>query len=122
MSSNSERKTYKYLCEEYNAVIDEVDSWKQSLSINSDRQKMGLWNNSTYLDELLYIRQSIEKEMIPHQIVLRMKFYKGLEYAKNIPTDITKYIASFGDLIDNSALYFIKKGVDSTIDAVDPLC
>jgi hypothetical protein len=76
MSIKSEKKTYNLLLKEHKAVIYESELWKQNLSSYSGKQKMGLWNNSNYLDELLYIRQSIEKDMIPHLIKIRMKFCK----------------------------------------------
>ena len=110
-------KSYKCLCDERESILDEVDNWKQGRSSYSCNQRMGLWNGSTYLEELLYIRQRIEKEMIPHEIVDRMKFYKKLE--NKIPEDAILHIASFGDVVDKSAADFIISGVEATIEAVD---
>jgi hypothetical protein len=108
-------KTYNRLREEHKAVLDETKLWKQCMSGN---QRMGLWNKSTYLDDLLYIRQRIEKEMIPYEIVFKMGLYRQLQ--KRIPNELILHIASFGDYIDSSAVYFIEKETPVTIDAVDP--
>lgn len=75
MSKSSKRKTYKRLCQEREALLDEAESWKQGNLLYSRKQRMGLWKGSRYLDELLYIRQRVEKDMIPQEIVYRMKLY-----------------------------------------------
>lgn len=108
--SVKERKSYKNLCEQREAILDEAELWKKGLSSYSGKQRLGLWTTSTYLDELMYIRQSIEKDIMPYLIHFQTRFYKYLEKYKNIPTDIILNIASFGDLIDQDAVYFISKG------------
>lgn len=67
MRKYNEQKYIK-LSDEREAVIDEINNWKQGCSYFYGNQKMGLWNNSTYLDELLYILIKIEKEIITYQI------------------------------------------------------
>jgi hypothetical protein len=110
------RKSYINLCKERDAVMDEINNWKENITVC---KRIGLWNDSTYLDELLYIKSCIEKEMIPYEVVFRMKFYENMY--KTIPEDIVLHIASFGDLIDQSAHFFLSKGVKSDINCVDPL-
>lgn len=114
---NKERKTYKRLCDELLAVQDEILECKQGNTYDC-KQRVGLWKDSTYLDELLYICTNIEKDIIPHEIVLRMKFYKELN--NKLPMDTITHIASFGDLIDISASNFLEEGIEARIDAVDP--
>jgi hypothetical protein len=116
MSAKSSRKTYKRLCEELEAVIDEIELHKRGESSYSEKQRIGLWNDSVYLSELFYIKQCIEKDIIPHLIVSQTQFYKALEKQKNIPEDIVLHIASFGDIIDTSAEYYLSKGINPTID------
>jgi hypothetical protein len=118
MSATTERKTYKSLCDEHESILEEIEAWRIS---GFTGNRMGLWSSSTYLDELLYIRKNIEKDMIPHQIVMRMKFYKRLMYKTGLPTDIVLYIASFGDFIDVSAMNFLRKGVKAALENVVPI-
>jgi hypothetical protein len=115
---STKRKTYKRLCDERESILDEIEAWK--ISGFTGTLITGLWCSSTYLDELLYIRVSIEKEMIPHQIIMRMKFYQKLETKTGLPDDIILCIALFGDLIDMSAMRFLSKGIKATVDAIDP--
>ena len=116
MLEAKQRNTYKRLCDEREAILDEVEVSKQGRSPYHMNQRMGLWNGSTYLDELMYIRMSIEKEMIPHEIIFRMGFYQKLNI--KIPMEIILHIASFGDLIDKSAFHFLEKGTETTLDDV----
>ncbi len=117
MSKSTIRKTYKTLCSEHEAIIDEVEDWKQGRKSDHEIRIMKLWSGSNYLDELFYIRMRIVKEMIPHEIVFRMKLYKSLN--NNIHIDIINNIVSFLGLIDKIALHLINKGIDSTLDNVD---
>lgn len=101
--SSQKRKSYKYLCNEREAILDEIDSWKRGCSTYSGKQRLGLWNNSTYLDELLYIKQAIEKEIIYCEIMERKKVYKKLY--NQLPKDSILHIASFVDTNDTTIVY-----------------
>ena len=111
----SSRKSYQSLIEEREAILDEVENWKHN---KSNCQNIGLWNNSTYLDELLYIKQIIEKEMIQHEIVFRMKFFVKL--GDKLPKELIYHITSFGDIVDKSAAYFIENNIPFTTENINP--
>jgi hypothetical protein len=114
--SLTSRKTYTQLYEEREAVFDEADAYKQRTVY---QKRMGLWKNSDYLSELLYIRMRIETEMIPHYIVETMKLHKRLLIL--LPMEIVIHIASFGTIEDQTAIQMVVEGKESTIDVVDPL-
>jgi len=57
-------KSYQCLLNERESVLDEIYDWKHDKSSFYGSQRIGLWENSTYLDELLYILQNIEKDII----------------------------------------------------------
>jgi hypothetical protein len=97
--SSVELKKYNSLLRERQSILDETKRWKCGLTISN--QRLGLWSSSTYLDELLYIRQSIDKEITECEIMFRVKFYKKLE--NKLPKDTIHHIASFGNNIDHSA-------------------
>ena len=117
MSKSTKRKTYKTLCSENESILEEVEDLKQGRKSYHGIQIMKLWSGSTYLDELFYIRMRIVKEMIPHEIVFRMKLYKNLNNIIHI--DIINHIVSFLGLIDKIALHLVNKGIESTLDNVD---
>lgn len=108
------RKSYKRLQKEHEGILEETLYYKQGLLEN---RRMGLWNNSTYLDELYYIRLQVEKDMIPHQIVHQMKIYQQF----NIPIELILHISSFGGMVEQSAACFLEQDIDATIEAVDPI-
>jgi hypothetical protein len=114
MSLKTKRKSYKVLIEERESILDEVYTYKHG---NSFHYRMGLWDKSTYLDELMYMRQIIEKEIELHEILFKMKLYNKLE--EKIPLDIIFEISSFGDNIDMSAVYFNNKGIPAKINKVE---
>jgi hypothetical protein len=87
----AELKSYKRLCEEREAVLCEAEDWKKGNSSYYDNIRIRLWGNSTYLDELLYIRLIIEKEMREHESISQMKVYNKFK----IPRDISSLISSF---------------------------
>lgn len=112
--SEEDQKTYTRLCNEKEAILDEIERWKEGTIFKN--QRMGLWNNSTYFDELWYIHREIEKELTALKIVMRMKVYKHL--SKNLPNDVILHITSFGEDVDEAAEYFISTGTNPTIDDV----
>lgn len=93
------QKKYNRLLQERQSILEEAKKWKCGL-IHTE-QRLGLWSSSTYLDELLYIRQNIEKEITECEILFRIEFYKNL--GDKLPEDTIHHIASFGDMVDNSA-------------------
>ena len=107
------RKTYKQLHQEREAVLDEVEAYKQGTVY---QKRMGLWKNSDYLSELLYIRNQIETEMIPHYIVEMMKLYKRLLI--RLPIEIIVHITSFGTIEDQKAIQMVKEGREATLEVV----
>jgi hypothetical protein len=121
MSVNKHKNTYDDLCKEYIAVVEETKLYKNNLSTRLGKRMMNIWDNSTYLDELLYIKKLIKKEMTQHLIVYKMKIYKYLEYS-NIPKDIITNISYFGNTVDTQALYFISKNVEANIETISLLC
>jgi hypothetical protein len=112
------KKKYKDLYDEREAILDEIYDWKHGRYFYAGVHRLGLWNNSIYLDELLYIRKRIEKDIIPYEIMFRTEFYKKL--MEKIPDDIILHIASFGDIIDKSAANLIISGEDITLDIIKP--
>lgn len=100
----TEQKKYKRLHMERQGLLDEAERWKRGLLVPNKR--LGLWACSTYIDELLYIRQGIEKEITECEIIFRLQFYKNLW--NKLPEDIIHQIASFGDIIDHSASKLLK--------------
>ena len=68
-------KTYETLLNELDGILDEVEEYKKTFSSN----KIGLWKNSTYIDELLYIYQCIQKEMMVYNPNIKIiKTFKSL--------------------------------------------
>lgn len=96
----AEKKKYNRLINERKGILEEAERWKRGLSNTS--QRLGLWGSSTYLDELLYIRMNIEKEITECEIIFRTQFYKSLE--NKLPEDVIHHIASFGDIVDTTAV------------------
>ena len=110
------RKTYKQLWEEREAVIDEENAYKQG---HVYQKRMGLWTDSDYLSELLYIQQRIESEMVPHYIVEIMKLHKRLLF--RLPIELVKHISSFGTSEHQIAAQMVEEGKEATLDAVTPM-
>lgn len=106
-------KSYKKLKDELASIIEETERYKQSNDFGTCK-KMGLWNNSTYLDELLYIKTTIEHEIIPYEIVSTMKFHQWL--LKSLPIELVKHIASFGTMEDTIAATYVELGVNATVE------
>lgn len=52
---------YNKLLEEREAILEEIERYKKGYVF---QKRMGLWNNSDYLSELLYIKQKIESEIL----------------------------------------------------------
>lgn len=113
--SMTSRKTYKQLCEEREAVLHEAEKYKQGLVY---QERIGLWTKSDYLSELLYIRQKIESEIVPHYIVEIMKLHKRL--LTRLPMELITLIASFGTSEHQIAAQMVKEGNEATLDVVDP--
>jgi hypothetical protein len=84
-------KSYKILLQERDAILYEAEDWKKGNSSYHNNIRIGLWSTSTYLDELLYIRLIIEKEIKQVEIDTQMKVYKKY----NIPKELIKLISSF---------------------------
>lgn len=93
------RKTYKQLCKEREDIIY--------------LQKTGSHHGS-----LKYILMCIEKEMIPYEIVYRMKLYQ--RFSNKIPIELIIHIASYGDCIDDISSKFLEEGKLANIDVIDP--
>jgi len=102
--STKEEKKYNQLLMERQGLLDEAERWKRGLLVPNKR--LGLWACSTYIDELLYVRQGIEKEITQYEITFRVHFYKNI---RNIlPEDTIYHIVSFGDIIDKTAFNLLK--------------
>lgn len=107
------RKTYKQLCDERDAILDEQEKYKKGYTYG--RIGLGL---GSYYDELYYILKCVEHEMIPYEIVYRMKLYQ--KFNNKIPLEIIMHIASYGDCIDDIASKFVEEGKPAIIDEIDP--
>ena len=80
-------------------------------------RRMGLYY-PPYMNEIKYTQIGIEKKMIPHEIVNRMKLYYHLN--NKIPVELIIHIASFGYIADTVAAKFFEEGKPATLEAVDP--
>ena len=72
--STKEEKKYNQLLMERQGLLDEAERWKRGLLVPNKR--LGLWTCSTYIDELLYVRQGIEKEITQYEIRFLQKYSK----------------------------------------------
>ena len=72
--STKEEKKYNQLLMERQGLLDEAERWKRGLLVPNKR--LGLWACSTYIDELLYVRQGIEKEITQYEIRFLQKYSK----------------------------------------------
>jgi hypothetical protein len=70
------------------------------------------------LENLLYMQQRIERMIIPHEIVNKMKLYYNLN--NKIPIELIIHIASFGDITDIIAVKYVDDNIQPTIEEVDP--
>lgn len=97
------RKTYSELKEEKQSILDEKENYKNGSSM----RKIGFFLNPhyTYFDELGYMLRQIEKEMIPYEILYRLKLYQ--ELYKKIPYQLVVYISKFGDFVDKIACKYL---------------
>ena len=100
-NDNKNYKTLMYLknINSENLMLDSVDNF-----YNSNR------NYSILQSE----RKNLNNLLLPYEIINKMKTYKYL----NLPFELLNLIGSFGDKIDEIALFFIKKKYKNTIQNI----
>ena len=70
------QKNYEKLCKERDAVLDEKKFYSQFTT--NERIGLFICERYDYIDELSYIIKRIEKEIIPYEILYKLKLYKKL--------------------------------------------
>jgi len=99
---NKNYKTLMYLknVNNENLMLDSVDNF-----YNSNR------NYTTLQSE----RKKLNSLLLPYEIMYKMKIYK---HYLNLPFELINLIGSFGDRIDEIALFFIKKKYKDSIQDI----
>ena len=100
------KKTYKILCEERESVLDEREKYIRGMCTN---RKMGLFISEkySYFDELSYIINLIDYDIIHYKILYKIQLYKKL--IEKIPIELLYNISVFGDKIDKIAFKYVER-------------